>query len=167
MSDEFSKKVPKALLGISIAIAIAVIASISLQGTNDETVTSKQPVNPQHANTSVNKDASPYLSSKLYSGPFAIFDEGYGINDIVFFIGNEIQLDSRGEILFIRPDGEIHHTLHFDGSKQAVNHYFTPVSSSDLKECADCKFFGTWEIAFRSIDGISYSSIYFEVEDRR
>jgi len=167
MGGEISKKVPPVLLGISIAIAIAVIASISLQGTNDEIVTSKQPVNPQHSNTSVTEGASPYLSSKLYSGPFAIFNESYGINDTVFFIGNEIQQDSRGEILFIRPDGEIHHTLHFDGSKQAVNHYFTPVSPSDLNECLDCEFLGTWEIAFRPIEGISYSSIYFEVEDSR
>jgi len=82
---------------------------------------------------------------------------------IVFFIGSEIPLNSKGTIEFIRPDGEIHHTFPFDGSKSAVNHYFTPVSASDLEECLDCKFFGTWTISFRVDEGISYAPMSFEV----
>ncbi len=167
MSNEMSKKVPMALLGIFIVIAIAVIIAITLQGTDDETVTSTQPPNSQHVNTLGDESDSRYLSSQLYSGPFAILNESYGVDDTVFFIGSEISQDSKGDIFFIRPDGEIHHTLYFDGSQQAVNHYFMPVSSSDLKECSDCEFFGTWEIAFRPIEGSFYSSMYFEVEDDR
>jgi hypothetical protein len=167
MSSEKSKKGPKAVLGILIVIAIAVIITISTQATNEETVTSTQPLNSQHGDTLGDKSASPYLSSKSYSGPFAILNDSYGVGDTVFFIGSDITLDSKGDILFIRPDGEVHHVLYFDGSQQAVNHYFTPVSSSDLKECQDCEFFGTWEIAFRSAEGSFYSSIHFEVEDDR
>ena len=51
----------------------------------------------------------------------------------------------------------------FDGSKSAVNHYFTPVSSSDLEECVDYEFFGTWTISFRIDEGISYTPMSFEV----
>ena len=167
MSSEKSKKGPKAVLGILIIIAIAVIIVITIQGTNDETVTSTQPLNSQHVDTSSDESASPYLSSKSYSGPFAILNDSYGVDDTVFFIGSDISLDSKGGILFMRPDGEVHHVLYFDGSQQAVNHYFTPVSSSDLKECQDCEFFGTWEIAFRPAEGSFYSSIHFEVEDDR
>ena len=166
MSNEMSKKVPMALLGIFIAVAIVLIVAIYIQGTNDETTTT-QPPKLQHVNTSGDESDSSYMSSDLYSGPFAILDESYGVNDTVFFIGSDISLDSKGDILFIRPDGEVHHTLYFDGSQQAVNHYFIPVSSSDLKECQDCEFFGTWEIAFRPIEGSFYSPIHFEVEDNR
>jgi hypothetical protein len=167
MSSEKSKKGSKAVLGILIVIAIAVIITISTQGTNEETVTSTQPLNSQHNNTLGDESASPYLSSKSYSGPFAILNDSYGVGDTVFFIGSNIALDSKGDILFIRPDGEVHHVRYFDGSQQAINHYFTPVSSSDLKECQDCEFFGTWEIAFRPDEGSFYSSIHFEVEDDR
>jgi hypothetical protein len=167
MSKEMSKKVPIALLGIFIVIAIVLIVAIVVQDTNDDTFTSTQPMNSQHVNTSGDGNSDPYLSSKSYSGPFAILEDSYGVDDTVFFIGSDISLDSKGGILFIRPDGEIHHVLYFDGSQQAVNHYFTPVSSSDLKECPDCEFFGTWEIAFRSVEGIFYTSIHFEVEDDR
>jgi hypothetical protein len=167
MSSEKSKKGPKAVLGILIVIAIAIIITISIQGTNEETITSTQPLNLQHVDTSGDESASPYLSSKSYSGPFAILNDSYGVDDTVFFIGSEISQGSQGDIMFIRPNGEVHHTLYFDGSKQAVNHYFTPVSSSDLKECQDCEFFGTWEIAFRPAEGSFYSSIHFEVEDDR
>lgn len=167
MSSEKSKKAPKAVLGILTAIAIVIIITISIQGTNDENVTSTQPLNSQHNDTLGDESASPYLSSESYSGPFAILNDSYVVDDTVFFIGSEISLDSKGDILFIRPDGEVHHVLYFDGSQQAVNHYFTPVSSSDLKECPDCEFFGTWEIAFRPTEGSFYSSIHFEVEDDR
>ena len=167
MSNEMSKKVPMVLLGIFIVIAIILIVSIFIQGANDETVIPTQPLNSQHGNTLGDESASPYLSSESYSGPFAILNDSYGVDDTVFFIGSDISLDSKGGILFIRPDGEVHHVLYFDGSQQAVNHYLTPVSSSDLKECQECEFFGTWEIAFRPIEGSFYSPIHFEVEDDR
>ncbi len=72
-------------------------------------------------------------------------------------------MESKGNIVFIRPDGKIHHKYPFDGSKSAVNHYFTPVSSTDLKECKNCKFFGTWIIFFESDSGMLYSPMSFEV----
>ena len=167
MSNEMSKKTPMVLLGIFIVVAIVLVVSISIKYTSDETVTPMQPMNSQHGDTLGDENDSHYLSSKSYSGPFAILNDSYGVDDTVFFIGSDISQGSKGEIFFIRPDSEIHHTLYFDGSQQAVNHYFIPVSSSDLKECSDCEFFGTWGIAFRPIEGDFYSPMYFEVEDNR
>ena len=62
-------------------------------------------------------DASEIFSNNLYSGPFAILDGTYGLDDPLFLVGSEIPLDSKGEILFIRPDGKIHHTYPFNGEK--------------------------------------------------
>ena len=94
MSNEMSKKVPTALLGIFIVVAIVLIVSISIQETNNETVIPTQPLNSQHGDTVGDKSASPYLSSKSYSGPFAILNDSYGVDDTVFFIGSEISQDT-------------------------------------------------------------------------
>ncbi len=166
MSAEMSKNVPIALLGIFTTIAIVLVVSIYIQEVGNDTDMPMQPPN-SHVNMSGGENDSNYLSGEIYSGPFAIFNERYGVDDTVFFIGSEISQESKGNIFFVRPDGEIHHTLYFDGEKQAVNHYFTPVSSSDLKECPDCGFFGTWEITFNPIEGSFYSPIRFEVTDSR
>ena len=152
-------KIPKIVYGIPIVILSAVIINHILDE-SDIGISSTALVNP---NPDVYLDESESFSNNLYSGPFAILDGTYGINDTVFLIGDEIPLDSKGKIDFIRPDGRLHHTLQYDGSKNAVNHYFTPVSSSDLQECPDCKFFGTWKISFRSNQGMTYLPITFEV----
>jgi len=157
-----SVKIPKIILGIPIIILAAIIITVILDST--DTVTSTQSMNIGFEEISKG-DIPETFSNNLYSGPFAILDGTYGVDDPVFLIGSEIPLDSKGEIVFIRPDGKIHHTYPFNGAKSAVNHYFTPVSSSDLKECSKCEFFGTWKIFFRSDTGISYAPIHFEVVD--
>ena len=50
MSNEMSKKVPMALLGIFMVIAITVIIAISLQGINDEASTPTHPQDSQQGN---------------------------------------------------------------------------------------------------------------------
>ena len=157
-----SIKIPKIILGIPIIILTAIIITIILD--NIDTKTSTQSMNSEFEEVS-KKQIFEMFSNDLYSGPFAILDGTYGVNDPVFLVGSEIPLDSKGEIVFIRPDGKIHHTYLFNGAKSAVNHYFTPVSSSDLKDCPKCEFFGTWEISFRTDTGISYTPIHFEVID--
>ena len=155
-----NRKIPKIVYGIPIVIISAIIINLVLDESAIET-SSSIPLNPNPESISEDSD----YSNNLYSGPFAILDGTYGINDTVFLIGDEIPLDSKGMIDFIRPDGKIHHSLQYDGSKNAVNHYFTPVSSSDLEECSECEFFGTWKISFRNNQGITYLPITFEVKN--
>jgi len=150
-------KIPKIVYGIPIVILSAIIINLVLGESVIET--SSMSLN---SNSDVFSEDFDY-SSNLYSGPFAILDGTYGVNDTVFLIGDQIPLDSKGVIEFIRPVGKIHHTLQYDGSKNTVNHYFTPVSQSDLEECIDCEFFGTWKISFRSNQGMTYLPITFEV----
>lgn len=157
-------KIPKIIFGPIIAVLIAMLLSFVLSDTSIESLAPVDSRNLEFENIGKNSE-SEIFSKNLYSGPFAILDGTYGVDDTVFLIGSEIPVNSKGTIDFIRPDGKIHHSFPFDGSKSAVNHYFTPVSSSDLRECLDCEFFGTWTISFRSDEGISYSSINFEVID--
>lgn len=151
-------KIPKIVYGIPIVILSAIIINLVLDDSAIETSSSTHlNLNPE----SISEDFD--YSNNLYSGPFAILDGTYDVNDTVFLIGDEIPLDSKGMIDFIRPDGKIHHSLQYDGSNNAVNHYFTPVSSSDLEECVECEFIGTWKISFRSNQGMTYLPITFEV----
>ncbi len=147
----------KILFGIPIVIGIAVLITFVLDN-SDFVPNSGNSMS--HFDDSVNDDM---YSNNLYSGPFAILDGTYGVDDTLFLIGDQIPLDSKGKIDFVRPDGKIHHTIQYDGSKDAVNHYFTPVLSSDLEECSDCELFGTWKISFRNNQGMTYLPITFEV----
>ncbi|WP_255430812.1 hypothetical protein [Candidatus Nitrosopumilus sp. SW] len=151
-------KIPKIVYGIPLVILSAIIINLVLDDSAIETSLSV----PLNSNLEAVSEDFGYPNN-LYSGPFAILDGTYDVNDTVFLIGDEIPLDSKGMIDFIRPDGVIHHSLQYDGSKNAVNHYFTPVSSSDLEECGECEFFGTWKISFRSNQGMTYLPITFEV----
>lgn len=157
-----NRKIPKIVYGIPIVIISAIIINLVLDESAIE-ISSSTPLNPN--SESISKDFD--YSNNLYSGPFAIMRDTYNVNDSVFLIGSAIPMDSKGYVEFTRPDGKIHHTHPFDGSKSAVNHYFTPVSSSDLRECPDCDFFGTWKITFHSEQGVSYAPLYFEVVDSK
>lgn len=151
--------------GILIGMGLVVLfASIFLTGLSSTSDYSSDNTNLQRSDISYDESDESF-SKNLYSGPFALLDGTYGVDDTVFLIGSEIPLNSKGTIDFIRPDGKIHHTFPFDGSKNAVNHYFTPVSSSDLEECINCEFFGTWTISFSIDEGISYAPMNFEVID--
>ena len=155
-------KIPKIVLGIPIIILAAIIIEIAIDSTETEIITSTHSMNTKFEENQRN-DESETFSNDLYSGPFAILDGIYGVDDTVFLIGSGIPLDSKGEIVFLRPDGKIHHKYPFDGSKSAVNHYFTPVSSSDLKECPTCEFFGTWIVSFETDAGPLYTQMSFDV----
>jgi hypothetical protein len=150
--------------GILIGMGLVVLfASIFFTGLSSASHSNADGNANPYTSDVLSGESEAFISKNLYSGPFAILDGMYGVDDTVFLIGSEIPLNSKGTIDFIRPDGKLHHTFPFDGSKSAVNHYFTPVSSSDLQECLDCEFFGTWTISFRSDEGISYASMSFEV----
>lgn len=160
------------LIGMDLAILFGsiffnILSSITdFISTNNMDSEITTPLMNQKSEDALNGESEMFSLKNLYSGPFAILDGTYGVDDTAFLIGSEIPLNSKGKIDFIRPDGKIHHSFPFDGSKSAVNHYFTPVLSKDLEECPNCEFFGTWEISFRNDDDISYSPIYFEVIDK-
>ncbi len=152
----------KIALGIPIIILAAITLDIVLDVVDTETFTFTHSINSE-SDEILRNDESKTTANNLYSGPFAILEGYYDVDDTLFLIGSEIPLNSKGEIVFILPDGEIHHRYPFDGSKSAVNHYFTPVSSSDLEECPKCEFFGTWVISFESESGSLYTPIDFKV----
>jgi len=138
MSHKNSKNIPKIIFMIPIIIAIASIVNITLEGLTSETADFTPSMNSQHGNTLQNGFGNMDSTNNLYSRPFAILNEKYGIDDTVFFIGSEIPLNSKGEVLFIRPDGKVDHKIRYNGAKSTINHYFTPAGSDDVMNCVDC-----------------------------
>ncbi len=100
------------------------------------------------------------------SGPFSINTMDIGIDDVLFFRGNEIPVDAKGDIVFKRPDGKVDHKIQYDGAKSAINHYFTPAGSDDVLNCVDCNHFGTWTVQFDEVNGKQFGDLVFVVKDK-
>ena len=147
------KKYSKTKILIPVIIVSVVIGSIVIFPTTEE----------GKALTAYSKYKPP---GNAISGPFSINTMDIGIDDVLFFRGNEIPLVAKGYIIFKRPDGKIDHKIPFDGAKSAINHYFTPARSDDVMNCVNCNYFGTWTIQFDDITGKQFRNLVFVVKDK-
>ncbi len=101
--------------------------------------------------------------SGIISGPFTIDKQTYRMGEPVFLIASGIGPQEKGEIVFIRPNGEEYQTIPFDGSKKAVQkHYFTPESET-LNDCNTSDLIGIWQVVFRMFEGNTYAPLSFEI----
>jgi len=144
-----TKKIP-AIIGI---IVIAIGASLFIfQG---QTPSDQVPTPDEE---------SEYDFTKTYwqvSGPFAIDKPKYLLGENVFMSVSGLFSHEAGNIVFKRPDGNVHRTIPFDGlSKPEFNHYFTPALSKGLKACGPEDLAGTWQVIF---EGVNYAPITFEI----
>ena len=153
MQKRKPKKYSKTKISIPVIIASVIIGSIVIFLTTE----------PGKALTAYSKYKPP---SNAISGPFSINTMELGIDDILFFRGNKIPIDMKGDIIFKRPDGKIDHKIPFDGAKSAINHHFTPARSDDVTNCIDCNYFGTWTIHFDEVSGKQFRDIVFVVKDK-
>ncbi len=152
MQKRTPKKISKTKILIPIIVASVIIGSAFIFPTTEE----------GKALTAYTKYKPP---GNAISGPFSINTMAIGIDDVLFFRGDKIPIDAKGDIIFKRPDGKIDHTIPFDGTKSAINHYFTPVGSDDVLHCTECDYFGTWTIHFDEVNGKQFGDLRFEVED--
>lgn len=143
---KYSFKKNLVIIAITITIlSILIFSSILWSSSNDKFVNQQR--------TSLD------LSSR-----FSIDKTEYRIDDPLFFTGNGIGYSEYGEALFIKPNGEVHHKVVFDGRKNtALNHYFTPAPKNDVDNCPKCALIGTWTISFKMYEGNGYQPIQFSV----
>ncbi len=95
------------------------------------------------------------------SGPFAIDKPKYLLGENVFMSVNGLMSHEAGNIIFKRPDGNIHKTIPFDGlEKSEFNNYFTPALSKGLQVCGPEDLVGTWQVI---IEGVNYAPLTFEI----
>ena len=101
--------------------------------------------------------------SRIISGPFTIDKQTYRMGEPVFLIASGIGPQEKGEIVFIRPNGEEYQMIPFDGLKKAVQkYYFTPESES-LNDCDISDLIGTWQVVFRMFQGTIYAPLSVEI----
>jgi len=163
---------------VAIIIAIAVIGMVSSDG--------------QHAPDGTGQTPSPDIQERLEaisnatqryrgadagydaerprewptSGPFQIDRSEYALGENVFFRADGMQPHERGQIAFLRPLNDTHHsvylTFEFDGTGPSFNRYFTPDLRARQGICDIGDLAGQWKVVFRGTD---YGSLEFTISD--
>ena len=109
-----------------------------------------------------NNEDNPY-KEWISSGPFHIREAEHKLGENIFISVGELAPHESGNLLIIRPNGDIYKSFSFDGSvKSGFNHYFTPDLSRQLKICVVEELIGTWKLVF---EGTEYKEITFEVTE--
>lgn len=102
------------------------------------------------------------ISDLFSSDTFSLDKASYNIGDKVILTSTSLSHDQRGEIIFTKPDGKIHHTYPFDGSRvNTVKHSFRILPPSS--DCIPTDMLGMWETSFRMQLGLQHNPITFEV----
>jgi hypothetical protein len=106
--------------------------------------------------------ANPQFSSWLNVKIFSLDKSSYAIGDKVTMTSTRLSNQHRGEVIFTQPNGKIHHTYPFDGSRvNTIEHSFRIMSPSD--DCKPTDMLGTWQVSFRMPLGLEHDTISFEV----
>ena len=103
----------------------------------------------------------------IASGPFKIDRSEYQLGEKIFVNIDELSMDEKGKVIFLRPMNSTHHspyhTMPFDGSGQRNNYYFTP-DLSELREICDIdELIGNWKVVFQGTD---YLDLEFRVTEK-
>lgn len=143
---KFSFKKNLVIIAITLTIlSILIFAAIQSISSNDKFVNQER-------------------TSLVSSSRFSVDKTEYRVDEPLFFTGNGIGYGEYGEAHFIKPNGELHHKVVFDGKKNpALNHYFTPAPKNDVENCPKCSLIGTWTISFKMYEGNKYQPIQFNV----
>ncbi len=124
-------------------------------------------------NDGIPDDVDPYIATprvweKQTSGPFQIDKEQYVLSELVLIRMNELDLNDKGQIVFLRPSNGTHQivyiTIPFDGSeKLTFNQYFKPSLSISAGTCSKADLLGNWTVVFQNTN---YNQLKFEIVDR-
>jgi hypothetical protein len=95
------------------------------------------------------------------SGPFAISNGTYRLDDNVFMVVTGLKPTDAGKIIVYDPKGGVFTQEPFNGTlKSDFNYFFKPNTERIEKLCTPQDLVGNWTIAF---PGTSYDPIHFEI----
>jgi hypothetical protein len=95
------------------------------------------------------------------SGPFAINNGTYRLDDNIFMVVTGLKPTDAGKITVIDPKGVVYSQIPFNGTlKSDFNWFFKPTTVRLAKMCTPQDLVGNWTIAF---PGTSYGPIYFQI----
>jgi hypothetical protein len=97
----------------------------------------------------------------ITSGPFAITNGTYRIDDNVFMVVTGLKPTDVGKMTVYDPEGAIYTQVPFNGTlKSDFNYFFKPNTERLSKICTPQDLVGNWTIAF---PGTSYNPIHFKI----
>ena len=107
------------------------------------------------------KPSDEIKSEWIISGPFAIDKSQYKLGENIFLSVHGLKPDEAGNILIIRPNGDMWVAIPFNGSmKSDFNYYEKPDTSAIKKIFGVEDLVGTWKVVFQ---GVEYKPISFEI----
>ena len=107
------------------------------------------------------KTSDEIKSHWIISGPFAIDKPKYKLGENIFLTVHELKPNEAGNILIVRPNGDIWTTIPFNGTlKNTFNYYFKPDTSKALEIYGPEDLVGTWKVIFQ---GLTYEPLSFEI----
>lgn len=116
----------------------------------------------------IENEYSPKPREWITSGPFQIDRSEYWIGEKIFMRINDLQTNEKGQIIFLRPLNETHHTTYlnipFDGTeKRGFNWYAEPELSKIKNICSINDILGEWIIIF---EGTKYKNLNFKINNQ-
>ena len=100
-------------------------------------------------------------SQWVTSGPFAITNGTYRLDDNVFMVVTGLKPTDIGNMIVYDPEGGNVTRIPFNGTmKSDFNYFFKPQTNRAEKLCTPQDLVGNWTIVFQ---GTSYSPIHFQV----
>lgn len=109
----------------------------------------------------IQKSSDENKSQWIISGPFAIDKPKYKLGENVFLSVHGLKPNEAGNILIVRPNGDMWTAIPFNGTlKSDFNYYFKPDTSTALKIYGSEDLVGTWKVIFQ---GLTYEPLSFEI----
>lgn len=167
----------KLVIPIGIGVAIIIVGIILGTSVTPNQEPTMEPIdikdipdNPIIINRTEDIDKNGYSPAQRdwqASGPFRIDRSEYVLGEKIFLVTDELGIDEKGQVAFLRPLNETHNkvysTIPFDGNKKALfNYYVSPVLSSIAGICTTEDIIGEWTVVFR---GTNYPNINFKIID--
>ncbi|MGB9003026.1 MAG: hypothetical protein WCC52_04390 [Nitrosotalea sp.] len=110
-----------------------------------------------HQKTSGDDNTAQWITS----GPFAITNGTYRIDDNIFMVVTGLKPTDAGNIMVYDPEGAIYTKTPFNGTlKSDFNYFFKPNTERLAKICTPQDLVGNWTIDF---PGTSYDPIHFKI----
>jgi len=110
---------------------------------------------------SYTSSANPQALSWLNFSTFSLDKPSYTIGEAVT-LTSRLSQEQRGEVVFTQPNGKIHHTYPFDGSRvKTIEHSFRIMPPSN--DCIPTDLLGVWDVSFKMPLGLKQNPISFEV----
>lgn len=176
--------IPISIISIIISVNSFQIEANNLQKIDENSVSITQQITSANLNENFTQNEFSDMIEKKYdeiesrnqeyipkeriwqsSGPFQIDRDQYILGEKIFFIGEGLKYDEKGEIIIYRPFNSTYvklwNKIPFDGSlKSSFNVYFEPKLSEVRKICEKRDLLGDWMIEFSNT---GYSPMYFSI----